>query len=76
MPMTSGRKMGTPLMPEPKDTDRQHRYLLVIGVERVGEEPLPPVAKTTEVIEAALEGMDMMKDDNGMTWRISYVSHV
>lgn len=76
MSMSSGRKLSTPLMPEPKDTDRKHRYLLVIETERVGEQPLPPVADATRVIEAAIEAGDLMNKDSGLHWRVSYVGHV
>lgn len=76
MPMSKGRKLDTPLMPEPKETDRKHRYLLVIETERVGDQPLPPVADTTRVIEAAIEAGDLTNKDSGLHWRVSYVGHV
>lgn len=76
MPITRGRKLGTPLMPEPKENATSHRYLLVIGVERCEDQPLPPVADATKVIEAAIEAGDLTNPDSGMTWRVSYVGHV
>lgn len=76
MPISRGRKLGAPLMPEPHENATHHRYLLVVGVERVGTEPLPPVEHATKVIEAAIEAGDLTNPNSGMTWRVSYVGYV
>lgn len=78
MPMSSGRKMGTPLVPDPKPTDRKYRNILVVEVEKVGDsdQALPSLEDTTRVIESAIEVADLMNPESGLHWRVSYVGHV
>ena len=62
-------------MADPKAGATTHRYLFVVEVEKLNDEPLPKNADTAEVIKAGLEATGLCETE-GRPWRVSHMEHV
>lgn len=60
-----------PLRADPKPEASSHRYLFVVEVEKVTDDPLPSNKDTAEVIKAAIEATGLCGNDEPMKWRVS-----